>query len=454
MQPFDKIQEYSKFVCEQIRWQSAHGNIISEIENHIKDQRDAYMAEGMAEMEATENAILQMGDPMIIGTQLDRTHRPRPQWGLLLLTMAIVLMGVLVRHFWLPITLSRSRMIFEIISMIMGLAFMGVAYFSDFTLIGKYPKFIFGGIVGLSIVIINISPVLNGRAYYATFMPLLFPIGFVAILYATRSKGYLGIVLTGLSFMILSFITMLIPSASGFFNLGVVAGILLGIAVYKNWFGLENKRGYVLVFSMMALPLIVWISSRSIVFWTRFESVFMPSRSTLGGSYISDGVKRMLSNAKFIGHGHIATGLGTSDFQIPDVSGAFLLTYLIYNYGWITFIGIMSILAFFIFKGFKKSIRQKSILGLMVSLSIMTTYTIQVLGSVLWSFGFQLISPMTFPFIAYGNIAMVINLTLVGIMLSVFRTGDVVKDKNSSLAKRERFITLQEGKLIIDFGKK
>ena len=83
MLPVNKIHEFSKIVCGQIRWKRAHPVIMEEIENHIVDQRDAYIANGADETEATANAITQMGDPVDIGNQFDRTHRPKPQWGMI-----------------------------------------------------------------------------------------------------------------------------------------------------------------------------------------------------------------------------------------------------------------------------------------------------------------------------------------------------------------------------------
>ena len=38
-----------------------------------------------------------MGDPVSVGTELDRLHRPRPQWGLLGLTIALACVGALLR---------------------------------------------------------------------------------------------------------------------------------------------------------------------------------------------------------------------------------------------------------------------------------------------------------------------------------------------------------------------
>lgn len=460
MQPFDRIHEYSKRVCNQIRWEKAHEPVLKEIENHILDQRDAYIADGLDVYEATEHAIRQMGDPIVVGTQLDRTHRPKAQWGMLLLTMSMVIIGALIRLFLLSDTVKSSLPEFELISIIIGLLLMLIAYYTDFTVIGKYPKSVFVVIVGLTMIMMQFSPLINGNSHFIVFgvgsMPLLFPLGFVAILYATRNRGYFGIILCGMAFIILGFITMSIPSASGFFNLGVVAVILLGVVAYTDWFNIGNRMGYLIGFIIGGFSLSVWLSKRPVMAMLkiRLNTFLNNSNLATGEHYVSEGIKRMLSNSKFVGHSVLSTDIMPTDFKMPNIDTDILLTYLIYNYGWITFIGIISILSCFIIIGFKYSIKQKSRLGLFVSLSIMTTYTMQVIWYVFWNLGFQLISPMTLPLISYGSMDIPINLTLVGIMLSVFRTGDLVKDKAQKIAPMEQFISLKEGKLIVNLGKR
>ena len=90
MGPFDKIKDYGVTVCNQIRWKRAHPLIEEEIENHIIDQRDAYISDGDDETTATNKAIIQMGDPVEVGIQLDRTHRPKPQKTMIFLTMLLL----------------------------------------------------------------------------------------------------------------------------------------------------------------------------------------------------------------------------------------------------------------------------------------------------------------------------------------------------------------------------
>ncbi len=455
MQPFEKILEYSKSVCDQIRWKKARSPISEEIENHLVDQRDAYIADGMDEVTATDNAIVQMGDPVIIGTQLDRIHRPKPQWSMILLAAALLFIGLFIRIFIINDGVRRS-MPTQFISVAIGLGFMVMAYFSDFTLIGKYPKTIYFSIIALSIVALIASPVVNGRAYYAGFMPLLFPLGFAAIIYVMRNKGYLGIVLCGVFFLLPACIALLAPTVSGFLLFAVSGLIVLSIAIEKGWFAIKKLYGYLLVFIPTAVTLLLAAVSTGLYGgWERLRIAINPSLDPRGGGWVGTVTRALLGGSKLFGRGEMPAEYKlVPGFPLPEIDTGFLLTYLIYEVGWIAFIIIMGVLLFFITKGFLLCSKQKSGLGLFVSVSVMLTFTMQVLGYVIANLGFQLLTVISLPLVSYGNVAMIINLSLIGLMLSVFRTGDIVKDKRNGIIQKENLITWSDGKLIISFGKK
>ena len=85
----DNIRAYLETAGEQIRWERARRVVISELRQHLEDQRDAFAAEGREEAERL--AVEEMGDPVTVGAELDRIHRPKPQWGLLALTAVFAL---------------------------------------------------------------------------------------------------------------------------------------------------------------------------------------------------------------------------------------------------------------------------------------------------------------------------------------------------------------------------
>ncbi len=49
----DRVNEYLKSVCAEVRWRQAHDAVRSELSAHIEDQAEAFMQKGM-ERDAAE----------------------------------------------------------------------------------------------------------------------------------------------------------------------------------------------------------------------------------------------------------------------------------------------------------------------------------------------------------------------------------------------------------------
>lgn len=155
----------------------------------------------------------------------------------------------------------------------------------------------------------------------------------------------------------------------------------------------------------------------------------------------------IISNAKFIGE-----GLGASSgYMVPAINTDSLLTYLIHKFGWISLVLIVGVLALLIIKSFKLCLKQNSILGSLVSLSAVLTISAQIIIYIGYNLGFQLIAPLTLPLISYGGMGVLINMFLIGIMLSVFKWGNLVND-NVILSSNKKFFTINDGKIVIDFN--
>src|SRR5699024_10018830 len=79
-----------------------------ELEDHIQDQRDAYISEGKIGREAEKLAVCQMGDPVETGRALDRIHRPRMEWMLPLMAVLLSACGLMIQY--LSLTVSGEEM--------------------------------------------------------------------------------------------------------------------------------------------------------------------------------------------------------------------------------------------------------------------------------------------------------------------------------------------------------
>ena len=82
-------QEYLKSLTEQIRTKRARTMVAEEVEAHIEDQKQDFMAHGLGEEEAESMAVVEMGDPVEAGVKLDRVHRPKMEWTVLMAILVI-----------------------------------------------------------------------------------------------------------------------------------------------------------------------------------------------------------------------------------------------------------------------------------------------------------------------------------------------------------------------------
>ncbi len=450
MQQPIRISEFLKTVCEQVRWKKAHNIISEELENHITDQKDAYIAAGIDEEKAMTKAIKEMGDPVLIGSELDRTHQPKIEWSVVLLTGLVLLIGFAIRRviaFDLDLAwLGRN----SIISAILGLGFMVLVYHLDFTILGRYPKAIYFALLVLTIGTIAFSPAVNGRYFYAQFILLLFPTAFAGILYNMRTKGYLGIILSGIFLAVPAFIGLV---AAGFpivvvYSLACL--ILLTFAIANGWFNVKRVYGMLLfyiptIITTMIVGMVTIVNNPYRL--RRLNSFFDPSFDPLGAGYIGTITREMLAKARFLGRGQFGIDQG---MMLPNASTDFVVTYLIHRVGWMPVIVLMALLLSFIVRSLVLCSGQKSVLGKLVSASVLITFTMQIVLYVAFNLGFQLVSPLTLPMISHSGTATVINMILIGVMLSVFKSGDLFRD-NLAMPTRERkkLLEIIDGRRII-----
>ncbi len=455
MKQSNKISEYIKTVCEQIRWQKAHNVISKEIEDHIIDQKNAFVANGLDEETATERAIEEMGDPILVGCELDRTHKPKVEWSIIILTGISLLIGLAAKIFIryeldMPWILDKS-----IVSIIPGIGCMAIAYFLDFTTIGKYPKSFYFSILAITIGVMLISPIVNGRRQYVEFMLLLFPTAFGGILYSMRTKGYLGIILSGGYLAIPVFIGMLIPSLSSVLLYSTACLILMTLAISKGWFYVNKLKGMLLIYIPTVIIAIIniLITIANPYRWQRLRNAFDPSLDPMGAGYVGAVIRDLIKGAKFFNQGELTYSYDVKEV-LPEVHTNNLLTYLIHQFGWISFIIIMTVILILIIRFFMLSSKQKSVLGKLVSTSVLITFTIQVTFYVIHNLGLPLFSPLTLPFISYSSTGTIINMALVGIMLSVFKSGYLVKDHKIIMVRKNNLYEISDGKIIINFKTK
>ena len=136
-------EEFIQLLADQIRCKRAREDVIREMEAHISDQAEAYEAEGMEPEEALAEAVEQMGDPVVVGVELDRIHRPRMDWKMTAMAVLLSLGGLAVQCATGNIAVGSASFGRECLFMGIGFCLMLGICFLDYSLIGKYAKPLF-----------------------------------------------------------------------------------------------------------------------------------------------------------------------------------------------------------------------------------------------------------------------------------------------------------------------
>lgn len=454
----NKLEGYLKTVCQQIRWKKAHGVISEELENHIIDQKNAFVSKGFTEENAMDKAIEEMGDPILVGSELDRTHKPKPEWSIIFLTGVLLFLGFLIRELISnDVSNAANSTGSNVFITIFGIASMVIAYFLDYTIIGKHPKLIYFGLMAIMISsmvtfpsTINISQRYMGQFFYAKFIMLLFPTAFAGIIYSTRNRGYEGIVLSGIYCIFPALLCLQIPSLSSLAMYTITCLIILTYAILKGWFNVNKLRAMLVVYIPTLITSCIALKFMKQYQIARLKNALNPSLDPLGSGFLANVTRLIIKNAKLIGHN--SYGIDT-DNLLPNLNTDFLLTHLIDRLGWISFIFLMMVLLIFIVRALKLVHNQENVLGSLVSVSVIATFIMQVIIYVLNNLGFPLIAPLTLPLISYGRTGTTINLFLIGIMLSVFRNSTIYSSKETNSITNKKTFNFVDGKIIIDLNR-
>ncbi len=453
----DTFREYTDLVCRQLRWQKARPVIEQEIGAHLCDQRDALIKSGMDEDAAVCESVRQMGDAVQVGAELDRVHRPKPAWALFALTALLALLGLFIKLFLTYDSDLPLQPLYNAAAILLGTGCLLCAYFLDFTIIGKRPLLVYSGIL-LSVIALCVIPGqrrIGGQYYYVQYVLLLYPLAFSALLYRLRGRRLAGLLLAFGGAVLLSFCCLLVPSVTGLAVTVLSAPALLIAAAAGDWFSLGRARSFILIGGAVvtAAVLLSLFLPADGYFASHAAVAFNPSNDPMKMGWKGVVVRELVGGARFIGRG--VTGEYSAGVPYFAYMGTdFLLTWLIHNLGWIAFIVVMAIFAAFLYSGFRLCYKQKNMLGRLVSFAVMLTLTLQAALYVATNLGFVLIYSFSLPLVSYGNTATVVNMALIGVMLSAFRTGPLVRDGAPGRRNGPRRLTWKDGELTVSFKRR
>lgn len=454
MQQPPEVQTFLKTVCQQVRWKQAHGTITGELANHIEDQTEANLRKGMAEEEAVRLALREMGDPVEIGLCMDESYRPRMEW-----TVAVPLLILLVCGTVLQLAFYGAITHYEAyqgesfaklgLSLGMGGLLAAFAYHINFY---RLYKLSWAGYAFLCASLIwHATGDAVGLGYQGdvnwAYLTLLGPVFLAGVLYALRGAGVWRLIAAN-ALCAVPWLYLLLWSGEDLFHvLPCLIACLVVLLCFLTSGAFPGKRRYVLLLSVL-----VWCGALLLLTFDWRQGRFNPFRyrrladtvqrvmeSNVDAS--ANGVRETLEHAKLFGQGGLTAGAKELFFekilwgeQVPGLEWCFmadyLITYLIYRLGWAAGLGAVAVLLAVLVFGYARCFRLESILGRLLGVSIMSVYAVQVLLYLLGCFGIAGLGvPFPLPFLSVGYRSQILNMALMGMLLSLFRTDGLVADR-------------------------
>lgn len=303
----DKFQEFVNEVCSQINLRDAHQEIKLELMSHLREGCDGYLSQGFSEDEAVSKAIAQMGDAALVGNQLNKVHKPKPEWSILALSLLFVSTGLLVLYFMgNQGLLTASFFIKGLIYTTLGVFIIAGLYFFDYRKLEAYSKHIYVGTILLLAITYFTGLLISGKHWLqiggvtldvAAISPLLFAITLAGILNKWDwSKSRM--LLSGLLLCVMPLVFILL-------NGSLAAGVIYFITCMV--FLIVSGAGYRIVLLLMGLTggtTALSIISKPYILH-RLTTLINTHANPLGSGHQNIMLRNLISSSGYYGQGFI-----------------------------------------------------------------------------------------------------------------------------------------------------
>ena len=457
------METYLEKLLSQIRCKKARPYIAEEIRDHIESQIEDNLSEGMTYEEAEKNAVTDMGDPVEVGISLDRIHKPRIAWKLLVIVGALSLLGILLQQSILsqPGYLNLEQQMQERYryaaedfgsAVAIGFLLMCVIYFLDYTVIAKYSRFIGGAILilgGLRVAGfggLDVDGIGNwigfGRLQVSVTSLMMFyvPI-YGAILYKYRDGGVSALCRAILWLLLPVFITARIPSLGVAVIMMVSMLMELTVAVWKGWFKLPVKKTLTCVWLLFtAGPVLLLVARYALHMLAAYQEARIRSFFTgTGDAYYMTAVLRKFNENILLWGNSGKDVVG----GLPEFNQDYIFSYILNSYGWLAGIFVAALLAALVVFMFGTSVRQKNELGMVMGFGCGMIILLNISLNLAGIFGWVPLTTTFLPFLSVGRSNILLCYALVGIILSIYKYKDVYPKKfKASQVSLQKTITL------------
>ncbi|EEL83274.1 Cell division protein, FtsW/RodA/SpoVE [Bacillus cereus AH1271] len=412
-----KGERFVSEVTNYIKSKEAKSFVATELEFHLKQAKNTWIEKGLSEEVAENKAVEQMGSPSKLGRELNKLHKPKVDWFLLILLVAAMGLG------FLPIIsfgYMNDLLMSKVISVILGIATVVVMMLLDYRKLERFGWLFYTiGILILLILncfpsvrvagepLIKIGPIAISRLMAIPF----FFLAWASFFNNSRLKVRYLVIL-----YLFSLYLFLIGSA-----LSTMFIYIVMVFVMLWWSRLGKKK--IVIITAVPICLFIfgvfsyWPSVKS-YHWPTFLAYINPERDAQGAGFMYIRLKEVMSSAGWFGtHGDVK--------RIPNPDTDFVFASLTYYYGYVLALILVLILSLFVVRLVVISYKINDRYGKLLLVGGMTLFVFQFIYNVGMILGLLPLAAISFPFISYGLTPTVFHALIIGIVLSVYRRKDL-----------------------------
>lgn len=435
-------RDYLELMTGQIRCKKMCPVIAKEVEDHIEDQKQAFMAEGMKEEEAEKAAVEEMGDPVEVGVEMDQIHRPKMPWKAIFVIALMQILSGMFAAFFLKQNESYGYIagIRQIFRLAMAFSVMILVCYMDYSWIGKHARLLAGSYLLFMVLMRHFFALqINGAVRWIgvggfivsfSLMSWLFLPLYGAVLYRYRGEGY-GAVLKAIVWMLLiAGILITCPDLVMAGTVGLSCVFMLMLALEKGWYQVAVTKVMTGIgISVVGVP--VGILAYFFFFGAEYQksrilAMFAVNKSQMMEGTTLGAVRELLSKCMAVGR---ATGV--EDFWTGDrISSADYMMLGIAGYcGILVMVLCIAIIAGLLCWFLRSALKQKNQLGMMMGFGCVMVLAIQFLLSLLANIGVSGFGQGAWClFFGYGRSGQMVSAVLMGILLSIYRHQNVTPE--------------------------
>lgn len=421
----NEVQEYINKVCSLIKNKDVHYDINLELQDHMQTLKEEFINSGLSEDEATKKVISHMGNPELIGEQLNKTHKAKVGWGFIIPLLGFSLFGLIAMYFIqsnLAVDEAYYVKVFQknLIFYILGIVLMTLLYFFDYRKLLYYSKHIY--IVSVVFLISQLSfniPV-YGKYYLHFFFITIDIIPLALILLVISISGIVKNLNLSKPYEFLKFLGIIIIPGVFIIMMSISYGFLYFITCITLMITLKAKIYQMII---CIITPIISLLTYILPFQHRIKRLFLflnPASDPENSGWLYLQLKKAMASSSAFGN-----GFKIKPNTIPELHTDFIFTYISYTFGWIAAAILITLIAIFILKLINVAITTKNLYGKLLVSGFTAILTAEFLLNIGMNFGISPIIGISLPFMSFGGSQLVTNMIAVGLILSVYRRKDI-----------------------------